>query len=101
MRNNMDSKTSSRFSNESPNTSGNVTTVGRSVARVLVACEFSGAVRDAFAAQGHDAWSCDILPSERPGKHLEAGAASRLWDGWDLMIAFPPCTHLAVSGARW
>jgi len=55
--------------------------------KVLVACEYSGIVRDAFAAKGHDAWSCDILPTESPG--------------WDLMIAHPPCTHLAVSGARW
>lgn len=69
--------------------------------RVLVACEFSGIVRAAFAAMGHDAWSCDLLPSERPGNHIKADVLSVLADGWDLMIAHPPCTHLAVSGARW
>lgn len=68
--------------------------------RVLVACEFSGIVRDAFEARGHDAWSCDLLPSERPGKHMQ-GDALRLMGGFDLMIAHPPCTHLAVSGSRW
>lgn len=66
-----------------------------------MACEFSGAVRDAFAALGHDAWSCDLLPSETPGKHFE-GDVSRILDlGWDLLIAHPPCTHLAISGARF
>ncbi len=69
--------------------------------RVLVACEFSGIVRDACAARGHDAWSCDLLPSERPGKHAQGDVRAFLRDGWDLMIAHPPCTHLAVSGARW
>ncbi len=69
--------------------------------RVLVACEFSGTVRDAFAALGHDAWSCDLLPSETPGKHYVGDALSLLGLGWDMMIAHPPCTHLAVSGARW
>lgn len=69
--------------------------------RVLVACEFSGIVRDAFAARGHDAWSCDILPTERPGNHIQDDVLLHLEDGWDLMIAHPPCTHLAVSGARW
>lgn len=69
--------------------------------RVLVACEFSGIVRDAFAARGHDAWSCDLLPSESPGQHRIGNAALHCRDGWDLMIAHPPCTHLAVSGARW
>lgn len=70
--------------------------------RVLVACEFSGIVRDAFRATGHDAWSCDLLPSERPGPHIRMDAvlAARS-GGWDLMIAHPPCTYLAVSGARW
>ncbi len=68
--------------------------------RVLVACEFSGTVRDAFARRGHDAWSCDLLPTERPGQHLECDVAEVLGGGWDLMIAHPPCTHLAVSGAR-
>ena len=69
--------------------------------RVLVACEFSGIVRDAFAARGHDAWSCDLLPTERPGQHIQGDVLGHLGDGWDLMIAHPPCTHLAVSGARW
>lgn len=69
--------------------------------RVLVACEFSGIVRDAFLALGHDAWSCDLLPTERPGPHLQADVLTVLDRGWDLMIAHPPCTHLAVSGARW
>lgn len=69
--------------------------------RVLVACEFSGIVRDAFAARGHDAWSCDLLPSERPGNHIQGDVLDILNDGWDLMIAHPPCTHLAASGARW
>jgi site-specific DNA-cytosine methylase len=69
--------------------------------RVLVACEFSGIVRDAFVARGHDAWSCDLLPSERPGNHLQGDVLEVLDDGWDLMVAHPPCTHLAVSGARW
>lgn len=69
--------------------------------RVLVACEFSGIVRDAFAARGHEAMSCDILPSERPGWHYEGDVRDVLDDGWDLMVAHPPCTYLAVSGARW
>ena len=68
--------------------------------RVLVACEFSGIVRDAFRARGHDAWSCDLLESERTGPHLR-GDVLKVKQDWDLMIAFPPCTHLAVSGARW
>jgi hypothetical protein len=71
--------------------------------RVLVACEFSGIVRDAFTAAGHDAMSCDLLPSERPGLHFEGDVRDCLdaWGPWDLMVAFPPCTHLAASGARW
>lgn len=70
--------------------------------RILVACEFSGIVRDAFLARGHDAWSCDLLPSEsKRRKHLEIDARNILADGWDLLVAHPPCTHLAVSGARW
>lgn len=69
--------------------------------RVLVACEFSGTVRDAFLAIGHDAWSCDILPTESPGPHIQEDVLEVLNDGWDMMIAFPPCTHLASSGARW
>jgi hypothetical protein len=69
--------------------------------KVLVACEYSGIVRDAFAAKGHDAWSCDILPTESPGNHFQGDVSEHLDKGWDLMIAHPPCTHLAVSGARW
>lgn len=69
--------------------------------RVLVACEFSGIVRDAFRAAGHDAWSCDILPTERRGPHYQMDVRLVLGNIWDLMIAHPPCTHLAVSGARW
>lgn len=69
--------------------------------RVLVACEFSGRVRDAFAARGHDAYSCDLLPTETPGQHLQCDVREVLEDGWNLLIAHPPCTHLAVSGARW
>jgi site-specific DNA-cytosine methylase len=69
--------------------------------RVLIACEYSGAVRDAFRARGHDALSCDLLPSEAPGPHYQGPVQDILNDGWDLMVAHPPCTHLAVSGARW
>lgn len=69
--------------------------------RVLVACEFSGTVREAFRAMGHDAWSCDLLPTEVPGPHIQGDVLAVLGDDWDLMIAHPPCTHLAVSGARW
>lgn len=69
--------------------------------RVLVACEFSGTVRDAFYALGHDAMSCDLLPTERPGLHWQGDVRDVLDAGWDLMIAHPPCTHLAVSGSRW
>lgn len=70
--------------------------------RVLVACEYSGAVRDAFAALGHDAMSCDLLPSDAPhGKHYQGDVFDIIGEGWDLMVAHPPCTHLAVSGARW
>ena len=69
--------------------------------KILIACEFSGIVRDAFAAFGHDAWSCDLLPSERPGNHIQGDVVNVLDFDWDLIIAHPPCTHLAVSGARW
>ena len=69
--------------------------------KVLIACEYSGIVRDAFAAKGHDAWSCDILPTESPGNHFQGDVLEHLDKGWDIMIAHPPCTHLAVSGARW
>ena len=73
--------------------------------RVLIACEFSGTVRRAFRARGYDAWSCDLLPAEDGSQHhLQCNVLTQLhWplNGWDLMIAHPPCTHLAVSGARW
>ena len=69
--------------------------------KILVACEESGTVRDAFIAHGHRAVSCDIIPSRRPGPHIVDDVLNVLGDGWDMMIAFPPCTHLAVSGARW
>ena len=70
--------------------------------RVLIACEFSGTVRDAFANAGHNAWSCDLLPSEREGNHIRGDAIEAMQSRrWDMMIAHPPCTHLAVSGARW
>lgn len=69
--------------------------------RVLVACEYSGTVRDAFRALGHDAMSCDLLPTEKDGPHYQGDVRDILGDEWDLMVAHPPCTHLAVSGARW
>jgi len=68
---------------------------------VLVACEFSGIVRDAFLARGHTAMSCDLLPTESHGPHYRGNVLDMLDSAWDLMIAHPPCTHLAVSGARW
>ena len=68
--------------------------------RVLVACEYSGRVRDAFRRRGHDAMSCDLLPTEVPGPHYQGPVEDVLHDGWDLMVAHPPCTHLAVSGSR-
>lgn len=74
--------------------------------RVLVACEFSGIVRDAFIERGHDAWSCDLLPTERPGPHYQEDVLNvltpRSWESpWDLLIAHPPCTYLSRAGARW
>ena len=68
--------------------------------KVLVACEYSGRVRDAFTAKGHDAISCDLLETEAPGKHYLGDIKDIIYDGFDLMIAHPPCTHLAVSGSR-
>lgn len=69
--------------------------------RILVACEYSGIVREAFRARGHDAWSCDIVPTEQPGPHIVNDVRNVLdWD-WDMMIAHPPCTYLANSGRRW
>jgi len=70
--------------------------------RVIVACEFSGVVRRAFRERGHDAWSCDLLAAEDGGPHLQGDALHWATDhSWEMMVAFPPCTHLAVSGARW
>jgi len=68
--------------------------------KVLVACEFTGTVRRAFRELGHNAWSCDLLPAEDGGPHIQGDVRQVLGDGWELMIAHPPCTHLAVSGAR-
>ncbi len=70
--------------------------------RVLIACEFSGVVRRAFRALGHNVWSCDLLPAEDWSEfHIQGDVTLHLDEGWDLMVAHPPCTHLAVSGARW
>jgi hypothetical protein len=69
--------------------------------KILIACEFSGIVREAFTKQGHNAYSCDLLPSELYGQHIEGNVLNYLNWNWDMMIAHPPCTHLAVSGARW
>ena len=69
--------------------------------KILIACEYSGTVREAFSKLGHDAWSCDLLETEIPGNHYKGDVKDILCEGWDLMIAHPPCTHLAVSGARW
>jgi site-specific DNA-cytosine methylase len=68
--------------------------------KVLVACEFSGTVRDAFIRNGHEAMSCDLEPTDVPGPHYQGNVMDIINDGWDLMIAHPPCTHLAISGAR-
>ena len=68
--------------------------------RVLIACEYSGRVRDAFRRHGHDSMSCDLLPTEVDGPHYQGPVEDVLSDGWDLMVAHPPCTHLAVSGSR-
>ena len=69
--------------------------------KVLIACEFSGIVRDAFIAKGHDAVSCDLLPTERPGPHIQGDVLEILDDGWDMMIAHDPCTYQCNSGVRW
>lgn len=69
--------------------------------KVLVACEFSGVVRDAFLSRGHEAWSCDIVPTESVGPHIQGDVLDVLDEGWDLMIAHPPCTYLCHSGIRW
>jgi site-specific DNA-cytosine methylase len=75
--------------------------MGGRMMKVLIACEFSGTVRDAFIAKGCDAMSCDLLPTEKDGPHYQGDVRDILGDGWDLMVAHPPCTHLAVSGAKW
>lgn len=69
--------------------------------KILVGCEYSGTVRNAFARLGHDAWSCDLLPSESEGNHIQGDLLDVLDQGWDLAVLHPPCTDLAVSGARW
>lgn len=70
--------------------------------KILVACEMSGVVREAFKARGHDAWSCDLVPSEIPGQHIQGDAIEAMQSRrWDMLLVFPPCTDLCVSGARW
>ena len=70
--------------------------------KLLVACEYSGVVREAFAKRGHDAWSCDLLPTDQPSdKHIQGDVLEIINDGWDLIIAHPPCTHLSLSGAKY
>lgn len=69
--------------------------------RILVACEFSGVLRDAFQARGHDVWSCDLVPTESKGPHIVNDCRNVLLENWDLMVAFPPCTYLCRSGARY
>ncbi len=69
--------------------------------KVLIACEYSGTVRDAFIKAGHDAMSCDLLPTDVPGPHYQGDVFDIIHDGWDLMIAHPPCTYLSVSGMHW
>ena len=69
--------------------------------RILVACEYSGVVRDAFIRGGHTAMSCDLLPTDAPGPHYQGDVLDIITDGWDMMVAHPPCTHLAVSGMHW
>jgi len=70
--------------------------------KILVACEFSGVVREAFRKQGHDAWSCDLIPAIDASQfHIQDDVFNHLGEGWDMMIAHPPCTRLTVAGARW
>lgn len=68
--------------------------------KILIACEYSGILRDAFLARGHDVMSCDTAPTERPGPHYRGDVRDILYDNWDMLMAFPPCTHIAISGAR-
>lgn len=76
-------------------------TIGDFTVKVLIACEFSGIVREAFARRGHDAWSCDFLPSEIEGQHIQGDVVNHLNDGWGLMLIFDPCTYQCNSGVRW
>ena len=69
--------------------------------KVLIACEFSGIVRDAFIAQGHDAMSCDLLPTEKPGPHYQGDIFDIINEGWDMMVAHPPCTYLSYAGIKY
>jgi hypothetical protein len=69
--------------------------------KILIACEFSGVVRDAFIAKGYDAWSCDFLPSDRPGPHIIGDVLKVINEGWDKMIAFPPCKYICNGGNNW
>jgi hypothetical protein len=69
--------------------------------KILIACEYSGTVRDAFRARGHDAVSCDLLPTDRPGPHYQGDVSDIIGNGWDMMIAHPPCTYLCSSGLHW
>jgi len=69
--------------------------------KILIGCEFSGIVREEFRKLGHDAWSCDLLETEIPGQHIKGNIVHQLWNRWDMIIAFPPCTRLANSGVRW
>ena len=69
--------------------------------KILIACEYSGTVRDAFRALGHDAMSCDLLPTDKDGPHYQGNVLDIINDGWDMMIGHPPCTDLSLSGARW
>lgn len=71
------------------------------MSRILIACEYSGRVRDAFLAKGHDAMSCDLSPTESPCPHYQGDVMDILDDGWDMMIAFPPCTYLTITANRW
>ncbi len=73
----------------------------KTLGRVLIACEYSGTVRDEFAALGWDAWSCDLLPSETPGLHYQGDVRDMLCQKWEMMIGHPPCTYLANSGVSW
>jgi hypothetical protein len=69
--------------------------------KILIACEYSGIVRDAFLARGHEVWSCDIVPTERPGPHIVNDVRNVLDHDWDMLIAHPPCTHMSYAGVRW